>query len=176
MSRVYDALKKLEAERAAPAPAAAPLDPLRVEQFMDLQRSLLLDAASGRTEDLPDRLVHRVATFVGASGAAIGVVRLGAYRLLATYGAGYEDRARHECASLDSSELAPVLVSGRPLVRQHRLDDARTMREIVLPIRGAAAGALHLAMPDGTALSDEKVGLARVLADLVGIALTTART
>jgi hypothetical protein len=174
MSRVYDALKKLEAERAAPAPQPAKLDTVRVEQFVDFQRSLLL--ATGSADELPERLLHRVATFVGVSGAALGIVRGSSYRLVATYGTGYEDRARHDCATIDSSELTPVLVGGRPLVRTHRLDGERTLPEIVLPIRGAVTGALHLVIADGMAISDEKVGLARVLADLLGIALATARS
>jgi hypothetical protein len=175
MSRVYDALKKLEAERAAPPPEPVKLDAVRLEQFVDLQRSLLLAASTGGIDDLPEQLVHRVATFVGASGAAIGTVAEGSYQLLATYGVGYEDRTRHECATIGSSELTPVLVGARPLVRVHRLDGDRTMREVVLPIRAGVTGALHLVMPDGMTMSDEKVGFARVLADLIGIALANAR-
>jgi hypothetical protein len=120
--------------------------------------------------------VHRVATFVGVSGAAIGVVDKGTYRLVAIYGTGYEDRSRHECVTIGSSELAPVLISARPLVRNHRIDDERTMREIVLPIRAGVTGGLHLVMPEGMMINDEKVALARVLADLVGIALANTRS
>lgn len=175
MSRVYDALKKLEAERATPARESAPLDTTRVEQFVDLQRRLLVDAADMDPDELPARLVHSVATFVGVAGAAIGVVEGGAYRLLATYGTGYEDRARYDRATLDDPELAPVLTAGRPVVRQHRLEGERTLREILLPIRGGVTGALHLVLPDGMTVSDEKVSLARVLAGLVGIALAGRR-
>lgn len=181
MSRVYDALKKLEADRshlttAAPAtPAASPagLDAIRLEQFVDLQRGLLL--AGARAPDLPDRLVHGVATFLDVQGAALGLVEGRAYRVLATYGVGYEDRSLHECATVDGSELAPVLLGGRPLVRRHP-DGQTAGREVLLPIRGEVSGALHLTMPEGTTVGDEKVSLARVMASLVGIALANARS
>jgi hypothetical protein len=178
MSRVYDALKKLEADRSrAATPSATPaagVDAIRLEQFVDLQQRMLLAGARG--PDLAERLVHGVATFLDVPGAAVGVVDGHAYRLLGTYGVGYEDRARHECAALEESELAPVLTSGRPLVRRHPDADGATRREVVLPIRGAITGALHLTMPEGSGLSDEKVSLGRLMASLVGVALANART
>jgi GAF domain-containing protein len=173
MSRVYEALKRLEAGREASQARPEPVDTVRLEQFLDLQRGLLLTTERGA--DLPDRLVHRVATFLGVAGAAIGVVQGASYRLLATYGAGYEDRARHDHASLADSELASALSAGRPLVLQHPLGEGALAREVVLPFRGEVTGALHLTMPEGATLGDEKVQLARLLAGLVGVALANAR-
>jgi hypothetical protein len=176
MSRVYDALKKLEADRsrvtAPPPPAATGVDATRLEQFVDLQQGLL---AGADPADLPDRLVHGVATFLDVPGAALGLVRDGAYGLLATYGIGYEDRSRHECDTIDGSELAPVLLAGRPLVRRHAGQGRAALREVILPIRGGVTGALHLTMPDDGTVGDDKVSLARVMASLVGIALANAR-
>jgi len=174
MSHVYDALKKLEAERAAPTGRTAALDAIRVQQFVDLQRELLL--AAGQSDDLPDRLVHGVATFLGVPGAALGLVQGQSYRLLATYGAGYEDRSRHDRAALGECDLAPALTRGHPVVRQHRVDGETIMREVVVPFNGEVTGALHLAFPEGASVPEEKVSLARVLAGLVGIALANART
>ena len=77
MSQIYDALKRLEAKRDAerrPAVAspAAPLDAIRVEQFLDLQRELLF--AGRHEQDLPDRLVQGVAIFFRVAGAAVGIM------------------------------------------------------------------------------------------------------
>ena len=173
MSQVYEALKKLEADRAASTGRAVALDAIRVQQFVELQRELLL--AGGQSDDLPDRLVHGVATFLGVPGAALGLVQGQSYRLLATYGAGYEDRSRHDRAALGECDLAPALTRGHPVVRQHRVDGETIMREVVLPFNGEVTGALHLAFPEGASVGEEMVSLARVLAGLVGIALANAR-
>ncbi|HTD27365.1 MAG TPA: hypothetical protein VK649_10315, partial [Candidatus Elarobacter sp.] len=79
-------MRQQENELAAAArPAlAAPFDALRVEQFVELQRDLLL--VSGDPETLPERLVQRTALFLGVAGAAVGVLQDGLYTVLATYG------------------------------------------------------------------------------------------
>jgi hypothetical protein len=169
MSRIYDALKRLEAAREAPKPTAAPIDAIRLEQFLDLQRDLV---GSGET-DLPDRLVHRVATFLGVDGAALGALEQGAYRLVATYGLGYDDRSIAEAAPLTQAELALVVTEGRPLVRERRIG-ATPVEEVVLPFRGAVPGALHLTIPEETPLTDDKLQLARLLAGMLGAALGRA--
>ena len=57
------------AAAARPEPVA-PFDALRVEQFVDLQRDLLL--VSGDPETLPERLVQRTALFLGVALLALG--------------------------------------------------------------------------------------------------------
>ena len=71
----------------------APFDATRVEQFVELQRDLLL--VGGDPETLPERLVQRTALFLGVAGAALGVLQDGRYTLLATYGLGPEYRVRY---------------------------------------------------------------------------------
>src|SRR5437016_8057230 len=119
------------AAAARPEPVA-PFDALRVEQFVDLQRDLLL--VSGDPETLPERLVQRTALFLGVAGAAVGVLQDGLYTVLATYGLGPEYRARYDRQPLRGPALAPPLAGGRPLV----LDDAdrgASVRSLVLPFR-----------------------------------------
>jgi hypothetical protein len=175
MSRVYEALKKLEAERTPSASSSAVvIDTVRVEQFIDLQRHLLL--AANAPDDLADRLVHQVATFLDVPGAAVGMVQGRTYHLLATYGVAYRDRARHDCEGIDESDLASMLRAGRPLMRHYDVEGETRMQELILPFQGDMPGALHLVLPEGASLGPEKVNLARVFAGLIGIALANART
>src|SRR5438309_10703142 len=71
------------AKAAPPHGGGSDLDGVRVGQFLDLQRELLL--GTGDPEALAERLVQRLALFLGAAGAAIGVIQDGRYRLLAMY-------------------------------------------------------------------------------------------
>jgi len=168
-------VRQQENELAAAArPAlAAPFDALRVEQFVELQRDLLL--VSGDPETLPERLVQRTALFLGVAGAAVGVLQDGLYTVLATYGLGPEYRARYDRRSLRESALAPALGGGRPLV----LDDADrgvSVRSLVLPFRGAdLSGALHLVVAGTAPLAHPGLELACALAALAGVALVNAR-
>jgi len=167
MSRIYDALKKLEAGREAPADRPARFDAIRMEQLLDLQRALLLrtDDAS----DLPDRLVHRVGSLLGVAGAAVGVLEDRSYRLIATYGVGYEDRRPSVGA-----DIAPALTGGRPVVL-HRTVDGAAVRAVILPFSGEVTGALHLTVPETVAVADEQLELGRLVAGFVGIALANMR-
>jgi hypothetical protein len=171
MSKIYDALKKLEATRVASPPTrSAPFDPIRLEQFMDLQQGLLL-ATPDRSE-VPDRLVHAIAAFLGVAGAAVGVLQQGSYRLVAACGAGYEARAYQPL--LGEPELAALQSGGQPLVIRNRPGGTGPATEVLLPLRGGVAGALHVAVPEGSTITDETVQLARLLAGLVGPTLAAA--
>jgi hypothetical protein len=173
MSKIYDALKKLDADRLQ-APVAAPrtpaLDMVRFEQFMDLQRDLF---ASGDAQ-APDRLVHAVGTFLGVDGAGLGLIEGGGYRVVATYGLGWQDETRRNGTSVETSELVAALSGGRPVVL-NRLDGGAPVRDVVVPIRGAVSGGLHLVMPEGRERSDENIQMARALAGMLGLALANAR-
>jgi hypothetical protein len=164
MSRIYDALKKLEVERgAAPPPPPPSFDPVRLEQFLELQRELLL--LPDHPDVLPDRLVQAVAVFLGAGGAAVGVVRGGVYRILATYGVGQEWRAQYDGSEVRESRIATAFTNGRPLMMP---------RDAVLPFGGGEGGALHVIGRDGSALREGDIPQARALAVLVGVALANA--
>src|SRR2546428_7248266 len=135
MSQIYDALKRLEAKRDAerrPAVAspAAPLDAIRVEQFLDLQRELLF--AGRHEQDLPDRLVQGVAIFFRVAGAAVGIMEDGLYTVLATYGLSPGDPERLRGRGPGDSPLARALTTRRPLVRRHA-EGGTPMRDVVLP-------------------------------------------
>jgi hypothetical protein len=178
MSQIYDALKRLEAKRdaerrrSAPLPTA-PLDAIRVEQFLDLQRELLFTGGQGR--DLPDRLVQGVAIFFRVAGAAVGVMQDGLYRVLGTYGLGARDAERLRGHGAGDSPLAHALTTRRPLVLRHT-EGGTPVRNVVLPFQAHDfAGALHLVMPESEALSDEDLQLARAVAGMVGVALANAR-
>jgi len=149
------------------------LDALRIEQFLDLQRDLLL--TTDDPQRLAERLVQGVAIFLGVSGAAVGVVQDGAYHVLATYALGPEYRARYEGASLPDSALAPALASGQPLVLRDPLAGGTVLHTLVLPFQGRELiGALHLALGVGGGLADADLQMARALAVLTGVALTNA--
>jgi hypothetical protein len=165
MSRIYDALKKLEVERGStpPVPPPAFLDAVRLEQFLELQRELLL--LPDQPDVLPDRLVQAVAVFLGAGGAAIGVVRNGVYRILATYGLSLEWRTQYDGSPVAESRIAAAFTSGRPLM---------LARDAVLPFGGERGGALHVIGREGSALRDGDIPQARALAVLVGVALANA--
>jgi signal transduction histidine kinase len=151
----------------------ASFDPIRIEQFLDLQRDLLL--ASGDPETLPARLVQRLALFLGAVGAAVGVIHDGRYRILATYGVGPGYRSRYDGLALDGSELGPALRGERPLVLEDS-DGEVPVKTVVLPFRLAdGTGAVHIVVPESAQPADQNLHLARVLAGLAGIALANAR-
>jgi GAF domain-containing protein len=167
MSKILDALKRLETERARAASPLAPLDMLRLEQFLDLQRQILL-----RTEHpdrLPDRIVQAVGIFIRTAGVAIGVVRDGLYRILATYGRGREYWAEDDGRSLEQSLVEPAISTGRPLVLRREMG-----RDLVLPFPKDCTGALHLLAPEGNPWRDDEINEARALSVLVGVALANA--
>jgi hypothetical protein len=167
MSKILDALKRLENDRARAAVPGAPLDVLRLEQFLDLNRRLLLRTES--PERLPDRIVQAVGTFLRTGGVAVGLVRDGFYRILATYGRGPECWAEDDGRSLAESRLEPAISSGRPLVLRRE-----TGPDLVLPFPKDCIGALHLLAPEGNPWRDEEINEARALAVLVGVALANA--
>ncbi len=149
------------------------LDLFRLEQFVDLQRDLLL--ARGDPESLPAQLVQRAALFLHAAGAAVGVVQENRYTVLATYGLGKEYAARYEGQPPGDSALAPALLGGRPLVLND-VDRGVAVRTFALPFRDPeSAGALHLVVEATSSLDDGELELARALAGLAGVALANAR-
>lgn len=171
MSKILDALKKLEAERARAVVTPARLDLLRVEQFLELQRHLLV-----RTTDpdaLPDRLAQALGTFCRTAGVAIGVVRDGIYRILATYDRSKELWADDDGYAVAESQIGSALVSGRPFVLRRETSTKAVMRDLVLPFPSEAPGALHLIAPD-VPWRDEEIIEARALSVLVGVALANA--
>jgi signal transduction histidine kinase len=151
------------------------IDNTRLEQFLALQREWLL--WPGDPERLPARLVQGVATLLSASGAAVGVVEDGTYRVLAAYALPLAYVSRYDGVASRAAELAPVLVGGEPLVRlEPSSTDATPLRTLSLPFQGGdTTGALHVVGPAGTPFSDEDVALARVLAVIAGAALANAR-
>jgi signal transduction histidine kinase len=158
---------------SASAGGASSLDAVRLEQFLDLQRDLLL--AAGDVETLPERLTQWLAVFLGVPGAAVGAIEDGTYRLLATYGVHPDYARRYDGASLRESELAPALAGSRPLVLDDT-DHTTAVRTIVLPFHaGEGRGAVHLVVPEGGGLADAELELARALAGLAGVALANAR-
>ena len=158
---------------ASSSSAGATFDAIRLEQFLDLQRDVLL--ATGDPETLPERLVQRVAVLLGVPGAAVGVVQDGRYHVLAVYGVGEAYRARYDGVAADASELTPALAGSQPLVlRDH--DGRQPLRTIVLPFPAAETiGALHVVVPERAQPADDELQLARALAGLAGIALANAR-
>ena len=156
----------------------SPLDVLRLEQFLDLQRSLL--AVAGDTEGLPARFVQAAAAFLGVERAAVGIVDDGRYRLLATHGLDAAYRARFDGLAVHDEMIGPVLAGNRPLVLPAAADGSGA-RTLLLPFGtttsdagGGLAGALHVILPPG-GLPDDDVNLARTLAVLAGVALANAR-
>jgi signal transduction histidine kinase len=151
----------------------APLDALRLEQFIDLQGSLLVSACD--PEILAERLVQGATLLLRVNGAAVGLVADGRYRLLATYGLGTEYRAQYDGRSLQDSTVGPALAAGRPLVLAF-LDGATALRTLLLPFELAdGSGALHLVFGTERSLTDGDFELARTIALLVGVALGGAR-
>jgi signal transduction histidine kinase len=159
-------------DRVAPGRVAL-FDALRIEQFLDLQRDLLL---AGRDADtLPDRLVQWLALFLGVQGAAVGAIEDESYRILATYGVGRDYVLRWNGTRLRDAELAPALTGSRPLVLNDT-DGDTPVRTLVLPFNtGEVRGAVHLILSDRGALPDEELQLARALSGLAGVALSNAR-
>jgi signal transduction histidine kinase len=156
---------------ATGVPAALPLDAVRLEQFLDLQRSLLEPGADPRT--VPDRIAQGVALFLPVAGAAVGLLQDGQYRLLAERGLRPDDRARCEARVGRDDPLLQALTAGHPV----RLADFTDGRGVLLfPFRGTqATGGLHLLLAPGGTLTDEELQLARVIAVLAGSALSTLR-
>jgi signal transduction histidine kinase len=157
------------ARRAAQQARPLRFDTARLEQFLDLQRSLLAPAID--PEGLPDRLVQGVALFLGLAGAAVGVLQDGVYRVLADHGLGPTYRARYDGAVRRDAEPGVAIVSGEPLVLP---EPDGVLHTVLLPFRGfELTGALHLVLPRGQTLPDPDLHLARALAVLAGSGLTT---
>jgi signal transduction histidine kinase len=165
--------QKITLPEATSEPRPPSLDPIRVEQFLDLQRDLLVTSAD--PEGLAPRLVQRFAVFLRVPGAALGAVRDGCYRVLATYGMGRSYAVRYEARSPRDSELAPALASGQPLVLPEPEEADGPLQTIFLPFRTLeSVGGLQLVVPAGGMFADEDLQLARALAVLAGVALTNA--
>ena len=162
------------------APHAPPLDILRLEQFLDLQQTLL--AVAGDADALPERLVHAVAVFLGVEGTAVGIVEDGRYRLLATHGLDPAYRARFDGLAAHDEAVGAALAESRPVVLP-AAGDTDPGPTLLLPFgtlappgdpSGALAGALHV-IPPAAGLPDEDVNLAQAIAVLAGVALANAR-
>jgi signal transduction histidine kinase len=155
---------------SATAPQA--VDPVRLEQFLDLQQDLL--GSTRAPQDLPDRLAQRVALFLGVPGTALGVVREGRYTIVGAYGVPADYRARYDHLSARDSAVAPALGSGRPLVLASA-QDSDGARTLFVPFRTAELdGAIQLLLPADVTFTDEHAQLARALAVLAGVALGNA--
>src|SRR5437764_257904 len=161
-------------------PHAPPLDVLRLEQFLDLQQTLL--AVAGDADALPERLVHAVAVFLGVEGTAVGIVEDGRYRLLATHGLDPAYRARFDGLAAHDEAVGAALAESRPVVLP-AAGDTDPGPTLLLPFgtlappgdpSGALAGALHV-IPPAAGLPDEDVNLAQAIAVLAGVALANAR-
>jgi signal transduction histidine kinase len=154
---------------ASPRAGPASLDATRLEQFLDLQRELLVGSAEATA--LAERLVQGVAVFLDLHGAAVGLVQDGAYRLLAVHGVGGDYAARYADATRRDGPLARALATARALV----ITEPDGAASLVLPFHALdCAGALHLVSAPDRALGDDEVHLARALALLVGVALANA--
>ncbi|TMB00462.1 MAG: HAMP domain-containing histidine kinase [Deltaproteobacteria bacterium] len=164
------------------APHVPPLDVLRLEQFLDLQQTLL--AVAGDADALPERLVHAVAVFLGVEGTAVGIVEDGRYRLLATHGLEPAYRARFDGLAAHEEAIGAALAASRPLVLP-ATGDTGAGSTLLLPFgrlappgdpSGALAGALHVILPAAglPALANARQArrLARI-ARLKGDALST---
>jgi hypothetical protein len=172
MSSILDALKKLEVQRAQVAARTVRLDLIRFEQFLELQRDLLL--ATDHPAGVPDRLVQALAVFFRLAGAAVGVVRAGRYRILASYGLGEECWAEDDGVALGDSRLTSALTGGGPVVLRRETPERGVVRDLTLPFPSPGAGALHLVAGEGAVWRDEDILEARALAVLTGIALVNA--
>jgi signal transduction histidine kinase len=158
------------AERAAEP--LAPLDGIRLEQFLDLQQSLL--ALPADPDTLPPDLAQRIALFLRLP-VALGAVEDGRYHLIASHGVGETYGARYHDRVPEETPLGLALTTGRPLVLPEPGDQGATL---VLPFgseRGRPAGALHLLLPRDVPVADDTLALARALAALAGLALGNAR-
>jgi hypothetical protein len=172
MSSILDALKRLEVERAQTASRTVRLDLARFEQFLELQRDLLL--ATDHPERLPDRLVQALSVFLRLAGAAVGVVQDGMYRILATYGLGKECWAADDRVAVRDSRLTPALIARGPVVLRREIPKRGLVADLTLPFPSPGAGALHLIAAEGVVWRDEDILEARALAVLVGVALVNA--
>jgi hypothetical protein len=169
MSKLYDALRKLESERTVSAGAVPrALDTVRLEQFLDLQSDLVRTARDAAA--FAERLAHRITVVLGVAGAAIGVVHDGRYRLLGAYGAGRALFADDDGARAGETPFAVALAGGRPLVLPPA-DLGLLARRIVLPFEATAAGVVQLLVAPDAALSPDDVALARVIAIVTGLAI-----
>jgi len=131
---------------------ASALDATRVEQFLVLQRELLL--ATDDPDALPDRLAQSVALFLGAPGAAVCMTEDDRYRVVGAWGVGPAYRRRYDGVSLRDSELAPAVGGGRPAV-VHDADGDTPLKTVVLPFQlGDATGALHVVHADDAVVAD----------------------
>ena len=145
------------------------LDPVRLEQFLDLGRDLLLGADP---DALPERLAQGIALFLGVCGAAVGLVENGSYGVVATHGVGADYARRYADGARRDPALGRLLAAGRPGV----LREADGARSVVLPFRVPdLSGALHLVVAGEAPVTDADLQLARVLALLAGAALANAR-
>lgn len=158
-------MKQLQSAATVPLqPGILPLDPTRLEQFLDLQQSLLVPGDAPDT--LPDRLAQGVALFLGLTGAAVGLMEDGGYVVLGAHGVPADYGRRYTGAVLGDGLLARALAGGRPV----RVPEADALVTVLLPFRaGETAGALHLVT--ARAIADDDVHLARALALLAGVAL-----
>ena len=160
-------------QNAATHGHASALDATRVEQFLVLQRELLL--ATDDPDSLPDRLAQGVALFLGVPGAAVCVTDDERYRVVGAWGVGPAYRRRYDGVPLRDSELAPAVGGGRPTV-VHDADGDTPVKTVVLPFRvGDASGALHVIHADDAVVADAELDLARMLAGLAAVALANAR-
>jgi signal transduction histidine kinase len=154
-------------------PRPAGLDPIRLQQFLMLQQSLLVAAVDPGA--LAEQLAQRVALFLGASGAALGTVESGRYRIIALYALERGYRTRYDGQTVADSEVGAALAAERPLLLDEPVD-GNERRTLLVPFRTTElAGVLHVVTTNGAVLADEDLALARALALLVGAELANAR-
>jgi signal transduction histidine kinase len=166
-------MQRKNAAREAIVAAPPALDLVRLEQLLDLHRGLLL--SEEESPQLPDRLVHAVATLLGVAGAALGVVQDGLYRVLAASGLDADYTSTYDRTSARDGILAGALRDGRPVVRAEAERGPHPLTTVVLPLRGRdVVGALHIVERAARPLSDADVHIARVLAAMAATALSNA--
>lgn len=169
LSKLYDALRRLEAERAPVA--STRLDVVCLEQLLAVHDEVL--RAGGSDLALASRLAHGIGTVLRLPGAAIGVLEHGRYRILAVYGAGRELLVADDGVPIEDTTIAGVLASGRPAVVNTPMLGP-FVRRLVLPFAGLRRGVVELLVGADATLSPDDVGLARVVAAMVGLALAAA--
>lgn len=155
-------------------PGTLPLDALRLEQFLDFQRTLLADG--GDVAVVAARVVQGVARLIDVRGVAVGVLDEGHYRVLDSQGLDDVYRARYHGSTLRDSPLARALTAQEPVLVLEPTAAGEALRTLALPFTGVGiAGALHLVVTADTVPPPEDLALARALTLVAAGALIPAR-
>lgn len=154
---------------AGSAAHGAAVDGASIEQLLVLTRDLLLGHPP--PAELPELIVQRVAVFLGALGAAIGVVEEGRYRLRASYGLAPSYAERYDGLDADDDRLRAALAGSATPLRS----ESDCLLTVLLPVADAApVRSLHLVWPAADTPAPRVLALARAMALLAGIALANA--